>query len=256
MKYSLILLSLLVCLTGCGVNSSTSNPAAPNATPPAEAAAATTYDMLDWMTMRPDLNVDHHMAGTANPLYTSVAADRFFWTKTGGGFPWDIQLYDKDYIYLWVTELDWQNPRTFKAFNSPARGKFNLPFAPRFAKGGFPGSSIKISDSTYEIHSDCNSFVTKNLGHVINEVWGPYKESLGGQLPADLETLVVSYRYSCDANYSNCGDKEEFHVAKPYGLVKWQHQSLGANGTYNTPDNVTYFNQVVAGQTTPVTSCF
>jgi hypothetical protein len=254
MRYSLVLLALVVCLIGCGVDSS--NPAAPNLAPTAKSTASTTYDMLAWMTMRSDMSAAHHMAGTANPLYTSMTANRLYWTKTASGYPWDIQLYDKNYIYLWVTELNWQNPRTFKAFKSPKTGKFNLPFAPRLAKGGYPGSSIKISDSTYEIHSDCNSFATKNLGHVINEVWGPYKESLGGQLPANLQTLVVSYRYSCDATYSNCANKEEFHLAQPYGLVKWQHQSLGAGGTYNPPDNVTYFNQVVTGQTTPITSCF
>jgi len=254
MKYSLVLLAFLVPLIGCGANSN--NPAAPRLTPTAKLASSTTYDMLEWMTMRPTLSATQHMAGTANPLYTSVTPTRFFWTKTGSGYPWDIQLYDQKYIYLWVTELDWQNPSTFKAFNSPTLGKFNLPFAPRYAKAGYPGSSITISDSTYEIHSDCNTFVTKSLGHVVNEVWGPYRETLGGQLPANLQTLVVSYRYSCDANYSNCGDKEEFHLAKPYGLVKWQHQKLGTNGTYNPPDNVTYFNRVVAGQVTPVTSCF
>ncbi len=255
MQRLLILLALLVCLVGCGVNST--NPAAPSLKPIANAASTTTsYDMLSWMTMRSDLGMDHHMAGTANPLYTTVKWDRFFWTKMAGGYPWDIQLFDKNYIYLWVTELDWQNPRTFKAFKSSKAGKFNLPLVPRYAKGGYPGSSIKISDSTYEIHSDCKTFVTKNLGHVINEVWGPYKESLGGQLPADLQTLVISYRYSCDANYSSCKNKEEFHVAKPYGLVKWQHQALAADGTYDPPDNVTYFNKMASGQTTPITACF
>jgi hypothetical protein len=159
MKYSPVLFVLLVCLTGCGVNSG--NSGAPDL-PPTPNASASTYDMLAWMTMRPNLGADHHMAGTANPLYTSVTTDRLYWTKTAGGYPWDIQLYDKNYVYLWVTELDWHNPRTFKAFNSPTQGKFNLPFAPRFAEGGYPGSSITISDSTYEVHSDCNSFVTKD----------------------------------------------------------------------------------------------
>jgi hypothetical protein len=256
MKCALILLALLVPLIGCGNSNNSVAPQLKADANLAEPTTPTTYDMLAWMTMRPYLSATHHMAGTANPLYTSVTGSRFYWTKTGNGYPWDIQLYDNNYIYLWVTELDWQNPNTFKAFKSPTLGKFNLPFAPRFAQGGYPGSSLKISDSTYEIHSDCNTFVTKNLGHVINEVWGPYQETLGGQLPANLKTLVVSYRYSCDANYSNCGDKEEFHLAKPYGLVKWQHQKLGVNGTYNPPDNVTYFNQVVSGQTTPITTCF
>ncbi|MGC2198511.1 MAG: hypothetical protein WA628_27830 [Terriglobales bacterium] len=245
-------LALLVGLTGCGVNMA--NPADPHLTPTANLAQ--TYDMLSWMTMSPTLSSDHHMAGTANPLYTKKTSTRMYWTKAASGYPWDIQLFDQNYIYLWVTELDWMNPRSFKAFHSPRLGKFNLPLVPRYAKGGFPGSSVKISDSSYEIHSDCNTFVTKNLGHVINEVWGPYKESLGGQLPSNLPTLVISYRYSCDANYANCANKEEFHVAKPYGLVKWQHQSLGGNGTYNPPDNVTYFNHVVSGQTSPITSCF
>ena len=262
-------------LLGCSVNPA--NPAAPvvpnppspppspgpgNPPPPSSGPgnpappAKVTYDMLEWMTMSADLSASHHMAGTANPLYTSILPDRFFWTKTGQGFPWDIQLYDDKYIYLWVTELDWHNPSTFKVFNSPTLGKFNLPLLPRFAQGGFPGSSIKISDSTYEIHSDCNTFVNQSLGHVLNEVWGPYSESLGGGLPNNLETLVISYRYSCDSNYLTCGDKEEFHVGKPYGLVKWQHQKLQTDGTYATPDNVTYFNQMVAGQTQVLTTCF
>ena len=143
MKYALILVAFLMCLTGYGVNSSNSN--APNLTPTANPAASTTHDMLIWMTMRPNLRANYHMAGTANPLYTSITPDRFYWTKTAGGYPWDIRLYDKNYTYLWVTELDWQNPRTFKAFTSPTLGKFDLPFAPRFAKGGILAQASKSS---------------------------------------------------------------------------------------------------------------
>lgn len=256
MKNCVVLLGVsvcLLCLIGCGVN--TSNPADPKLTPSAHTSVQI-YDMMNWLTMSSSLSSGNHMAGTANPLFTIRTASRFYWTKTVAGFPWDIQLYDNNYVYLWVTELNWQNPRTYKIFHSPRLGNYNLPLAPRWAKGGYPGSSVKISDSTYEIHSDCNSFVTKNLGHVINEVWGPYKETLGGQLPANLETLVISYRYSCDANYSACANKEEYHLAKPYGLVKWQHQTLGSNGTYDPPDNVTVFNRVESGQTTPLTVCF
>ena len=212
-------LALIVCLTVCAVSAQTiSQPDSSN-----NPNNVVVYDMLDWMTMRPDLRDAHHLTGTANPIYTHVAPHRIYWTKTEQGFPWDIQLYDNNYIYLWVTELDWRNPRTYKVFHSPRLGRKNLPLAPRYARGGYPGSTITISDSTYEIHSDCNRYVTKNLGHVVNEVWGPYKENLGGDLPEDLTTLVVSYRYTCNANYSNCQHKEEYHFAKPYGLVKWQH---------------------------------
>ena len=212
--------------------------------------------MLQWMTMDPSLSAAHHMSSTANPIYTSVLSDRYYWTKTGQGFPWDIQLYDNRYIYLWVTELDWRNTNTYKVFNSPTLGYFNMPLVPRLAQGGYPGSTIKVSDSSYEIHTDCNTFTTKTLSRVINQVWGPYTESLGGELPANLQTLVISYRYACDSTYSNCKDKEEFHVAKPYGLVKWQHQKLQADGTYAAPDNVSLFNRVVSGQTQVITTCF
>jgi hypothetical protein len=214
------------------------------------------YDMLDWMTMRPDLSYAHHMTGSANPIYTHRESNRFYWTKTAQGYPWDIQLFDNHYIYLWVTELNWKNTHTFKAFHSGKSGNFNMPLAPRFARGGYPGSTITVSDSTYQIHSDCNKFVTKNLGYVVNEVWGPYQERLGGDLPEDLTTLVISYRYTCDAHYANCQNKEEYHLAKPYGLVKWQHENLRADGTYGPPDKVTVFNHMEAGQTKPVTACF
>lgn len=220
------------------------------------AAAGPVYDMLQWMTMSPNLREAHHMTGTANPIFTRMESDRFYWTKTENGYPWDIQLYDASYIYLWVTELDWKKENTYKVFNSPRLGKFNLPFAQRYAHAGYPGSTITISDSSYEIHSDCTHYETRNLGHVVNELWGPYRENLGGDLPGNLQTLIVSYRYTCDANYSNCQHKEEFHFAKPYGLVKWQHQLLRADGTYGKPDALTIFNHVEAGQVQPATICF
>src|SRR5512142_378629 len=126
MKYS-VLLVLLLCLIGCGAPI---NPAAPSTSSSSNSSGSSssssssssgsqpgqtpspqpqTYDMLAWMTMDPTMAATQHMSGNHNPIYTTVQPDRFFWTKTGQGFPWDIQLYDKDYIYLWVTELNWQN---------------------------------------------------------------------------------------------------------------------------------------------------
>jgi len=50
------------------------------------------YDMLDWMTMDSDLRSSHYMTGSANPIYTDIGPDKFYWTKSGIGYPWDIQL--------------------------------------------------------------------------------------------------------------------------------------------------------------------
>lgn len=144
-----------MCLAGCG-GATFSNSAIPSVGKSgglsnSPITQVKTYDMLSWMTMDPSLRANYHMSGSANPVYTSVLSDRFLWTKSSSGFPWDIQLYDNKYIYLGVTELDWQNPNSFKVFNSPVLGKFNLPLVPRLARGGYPGSSIEISDSTFEI---------------------------------------------------------------------------------------------------------
>src|ERR1700739_2439148 len=81
------------------------------------------YDMLDWMTLDSDLRATYHMEGSSNPLYTNMQSGKFYWIKGGLGYPWDIQLYDSKYIYLWVTELSWSVPQSYKKFTNNT----NLP---------------------------------------------------------------------------------------------------------------------------------
>jgi hypothetical protein len=209
-----------------------------------------TYDMLDWMTLDSNLRGTYHVAGNANPLYTTMAPGKFYWTKGANGSPWDIQLYDNNYIYLWITELNWNDPHTFKKFANNT----NLPLVPRCAKAGFPGSTIYVPNTSYQTYSDCTHYVTQKLGKGINQVWGPYAITLGGSLPNNLQVLVASYRYNCDINYANCGDKEEYYLAQKYGLVQWVHYSL-VSGVYQMKQE-TVFNKLVAGGTAPIFSCF
>jgi hypothetical protein len=168
------------------------------------------FDMLDWATMDPDLAAGFHMAGNATPLYTVIQNGKFYWLKSDTGFPWDIQLTDRRYIYLWVTEQDWNNPYSFKK----STNNTNMPLAPRCAKGGYPGSSVQSANTSFQIVHSCIQAVTSNLGTMVNEVWGPYKLSLGGSLPNNMDVLVVSYRYNCDAGYGNCQDREEYTLNK------------------------------------------
>lgn len=209
-----------------------------------------TYDMLNWMTLDSAISAGHHLAGDANPLYTSLAPGKFYWTKGARGTPWDIQLFDSKYIYLWITELNWNDPHTFKKFTYNT----NMPLVPRCAKGGFPGSKILVPNTSYQTYTDCNHYKVQDLKKGINEVWGPYQLSLGGDLPSPLQVLVASYRYNCDTNYANCGDKEEYYVAQRYGLVQWVHYSL-ASGTYQMRQR-TVFNRMMTGGTTPSFPCF
>lgn len=209
-----------------------------------------TYDMLDWMTLDLALRGVYHLQGNANPLYSNLLNGKFYWTKGANGTPWDIQLFDGKYIYLWITEYDWNNPQTFKKFTNNT----NMPLVPRCAKGGFPGSTIKVPNTSYRIYTDCTHYTTHDLSKGVNQVWGPYKITLGGALPKNLPVLVASYRYNCDSNYSSCRDKEEFYLAQKYGLVQWVHYSL-VSGKYQVRQT-TVFNHLVKGKTTPSFTCF
>jgi hypothetical protein len=209
-----------------------------------------TYDMLDWMTLDSNLRGGNHMSGNANPLYTNMGSGKFYWTKGATGTPWDIQLYDSKYIYLWITELNWNDPHTFKKFANNT----NMPLVPRCAKAGFPGSQIYVPNTSYQTYSDCTHYITQTLKKGINQVWGPYSISLGGNLPNNLSVLVARYRYNCDVNYANCGDKEEYYMAQKYGLVQWVHYSL-IGGAFKMQQK-TVFNHLVSGGTSPNFSCF
>ena len=212
---------------------------------------AGTYDILDWMTMDADLRSTYHLEGTSNPLYTVLQADKFYWVKGPLGYPWDIQLYDSNNVYLWITELSYSVPESYKKFTNNT----NMPLVPRCATAGFPGSSIKVTNTNYDLHTSCSQScsVTLGLENAMNEVWGPYSISVGGNLPSHLQALVISYRYNCDANYT-CLDKEEYYVNQRYGLVQWIH-FVWANGHYVQLQK-TVFNQLVVGVVTPSFPCF
>jgi hypothetical protein len=215
---------------------------------------AGTYDMLDWMTMDSDLRSTYHMEGTSNPLYTVVESDKFYWVKGGLGYPWDIQLYDSKYVYLWITELSYTVPDSYKKFTDNT----NVPLVPRCAVAGMPGSTINVPNTNYDLHTNCSETcsVTLGLQNAVNEVWGPYTYSFGGDLPSNLKTLVISYRYNCDTTYQNCGDKEEYYVTQRYGLVQWIHYvRIPSSGVYAQLQKTVY-NQLVVGVVTPDFPCF
>jgi hypothetical protein len=208
------------------------------------------YDMLDWMTLDSDLRATQHMTGTANPLYDTMYSDKFYWVKGGNGYPWDIQLYDSNFIYLWITEYSWGDPKSYKKFSN----NYNMPLTNRCAKGGFPGSTITVPNTSYEIYTSCSNSTTHDLKQAVNQVWGPYNLSLGGILPKNTPTLVVSYRYNCDSTYNNCGDKEEYYLQQRYGLVQWIHYTL-VNGSYDQQQK-SVFNTLKSGTATPNFQCF
>src|SRR5215472_15189788 len=212
------------------------------------------YDMLDWMTLDSDLRGTYHLEGTSNPIYTIVDPATFYWVKGGLGYPWDIQLYDNKYIYLWITELSFTVPQSYKKFTDNT----NLPLVPRCATAGMPGSTIKVSNTNYDLHTNCSNTcsVTLGLQNSINQVLGPYSFTFGGDLPSNLKTLVISYRYDCNSSYTVCNNKEEYYVAQRYGLVQWvDYVWIPATRSYAQLQK-TIFNKLVVGVVTPYFPCF
>jgi hypothetical protein len=204
-------------------------------------------DMLRWFTAR---DTSRHAEGDHNPLYTTVLPDRFYWTKSAQGWPWDIQLYDTHYIYLWITENGWSSPASFKEFE----GK-NEALAPRcLALRGGKDATITVPDTRYKAFTTCSSYTVKSLRQGVNEVWGPYPmvwKALHGSAP----TVVVSYRYNCGNHYDSCRDKELYYLVKDYGLMQWQHYELVvAPNEYKLVES-SVFDRLRAGGVDPYFPC-
>jgi len=220
---------------------------------------AGTEDMLNWFTMDTKLRATQHLEGNINPMYTLVwspdasGLGKIFWVKSAKGYPWDVHLYDEDFIYDWLTESSWSDPQTYKRFVNNR----TLPLSPRCVQPGDginPNATIMVANTVYEAHTSCSQYVYKNLKKSINQVFGPKPMSFGGELPDNLPTMIATYQYNCDATYRNCGDKEEYYLVKPYGLVEWRHYVL--QGSEYRIDNTTTFNRMADGQTKAVLPCF
>jgi len=220
-----------------------------------------TFDMMDWMTMDP---FGSHMTGSGTPIWTVMdsAQNNFYWIKNAQGYPWDVKKYDANLIYDWITEVSWTDPKTFKKhLGSNGMG---YPLTPRFVPytvGAVASRlwQIKIpsSSTNFEIHDtpgNCSAYHKSNLGYAKTEVWGPYYESLGGDLPPNTETLHLNWMWSCDSSYRNCQTKEVYTLMQVYGNVRWQNYKL-VNGQY-VLKQTSLRNVVTSGTITPVHPCW
>ena len=211
----------------------------------------TTYDMLDWMTMDEDLRNTSHLTGSHN-TYTVVWPDKIYYLKTTQGDTWDINLYDNNYIYQWITETAWNMPYNYKksAHNT------NIVMTPRFTSGGYPGTKIVSCDSSYYYCVNCTNCNTYNLQKVIHEIWGPYLQYLGGNLGYQ-QILIDKYYWNCTGDDSStCSELEENWYANRYGWERWTPYSKNSSGQWYQPQPPSIFNQLVEGTTSPFFPCF
>lgn len=211
----------------------------------ASPCSSTQYDMMNWFTMGSSWSQKYHLTGNANPLYTDLG-NTFYWVKGGNGYPWDVNSFDSSYVYQWATEYAWNDPTSYKAFDSA------IPWSPRCVDKPATGvygsklATITLASTPYTVYgSQCAPSSKQNLGYVVNEIWGPTPMSLGGSLQNNTLALTLSYRYSCDSSYDNCKYKETFDFQRPYGLVRWIYYKL-QNGQY-VQQNQTVYNHLASG---------
>jgi hypothetical protein len=207
-------------------------------TPPARGTLAITqFDMLDWMildtwqtnhTWGPDKDYANGGQPSGQPCPTpcewqqgtALWPGKFYYLKVPSGSVWDINLYDDNYIYGWITENESWNPIDYKksTFNT------NMPMTPRIARAGYPGEQIFIPRdlTSYTRYINCVSTGQNYLDNVIQQVWGPYDDVyLGGNM-GTVTVVKLSYFYGCSGTtVDTCGTAEINWYAQQYGWVRW-----------------------------------
>lgn len=218
---------------------------------------AGTEDMMNYFSMSYPNRTDNFMGpGNANPIFTTIVPELqtsyapqgyFLWIKSPSGFPWDIKTFDTKYIYDRSTELNWNDPTSFKRFTK------DLPMSPRCVSMIYAPSPIKLppASTAYQFYASCQSYQTGQLNYVINTISKPTMANTAGNL-GTVKTRYFRYRYNCDSSY-NCGDMEVFSLGYGVGLYDWKHY-VNNNGLWVFVQDST-INTFTPGQTTPSLPC-
>lgn len=215
-------------------------------------------DMMNYFVMAYPNRVDNHMGpGNANPIYTSIVPDNgtnnyaasgyFLWIKSAVGYPWDVKTFDTQYVYDRATELGWDDPTSFKRFDS------DLPMTQRCVRIGRPAPTIRIpaASTTYQSFSQCQSFLRQPLGSVVNSNSAPVIVNLDNIGP--VPTRYFTYKYSCNQNYAACQYMEVFSLGNGVGLYDWKYY-VNQKGRFVLQQE-SVINNPQGGQTTPSLPC-
>lgn len=189
---------------------------------------AGTIDVMKYFAMDQQKRPNQYMSGKPNSIFTEVypnqdfaSAGYWWWLKSPTANGFDVKAFDKTYVYMRSTELNWTNNSSFKRF------VHDLPIAARCVAAGKPGPQIKVANTTFNYYSSCSAFASSNIGTSVNDLDAPLLMSAGGNV-GQVWTRVLHYHYDCDKNYNNCSDEEQFYLANGYGLWQWKHYKNGS----------------------------
>jgi len=235
------------------------------------------WDVLSVMMMDPGLASGYHMEGITNGLpsayiYTiwDASSTKLYYVKNPQGNPWDINLYDSNYIYQWVTELDdwdglnhWNDPTSCKKFNNGSEDStadFSMRWAARCAAPG--GNNSTFWNSPPPVQPNNTNYYT-----YLDQVLQPSAQNLeysrlkvkdtgtmtitdnraNPPLSFSITTLPLQYTYSCSVseNLDSCQFREIFdygldttvnpvdNIKHSYGWVRWKYYTNSTGGNPN-----------------------
>jgi hypothetical protein len=232
------------------------------------------WDVLSVMMMDPGLAANNHMEGITNGLPSSYvytlwneSQSKLYYVKNPQGNPWDVNLYDSNYIYQWVTELDvwngvnhWNDPKSCRKFNNGAQEETSdqsMRWAARCAAPGGDNSSFWNPPTANPNNTNYYTYVDQVLQNPSQNVGYSWLELKPASMMsitdhrADpprrfaITTLPVQYTYSCSVseNPNSCKFREVFDygvdttvnpvdkVKHSYGWIRWRYyvNSRGGN---------------------------
>jgi hypothetical protein len=147
------------------------------------------WDVLSVMMMDPGLASGYHMEGITDNLPSSYiytvwdqSQSKIYYVKNPQGNPWDVNLYNSNYIYQWVTELGdwhgvnhWNDPTSCKKFNNAAQtstSDLSMRWAARCAVPG--GENSTFWNSPPPVQSSNTNYYT-----YVEKVLQPPAQNLG-----------------------------------------------------------------------------
>ena len=246
------------------------------------------------MMMDPGLAASYHMEGFTNGLpsaYIYTLWDQnqntVYYVKNPQGNPWDVNLYDSNYIYQWATELDvwngvshWNDPTSCKIFNNGTNRRSSnssMRWAARCAVPGGNNSSFwnppppaQPNNTNYYTYVDqVLQTPAQNLGYsqLAVEPTGTLNITDNRATPPQsfsITTLPLRYTYSCTSESVNsCQFQEIFaygfdtnvnpvdNIKHSYGWVSWQYYTNSTGGNPNVAANWVLANSSTTNQLMP-----
>jgi len=228
------------------------------------------------MTMDPGLASGNHTEGTNSYVYTfwNQSQSKVYYVKNPQGNPWDINLYDSNYIYQWVTELGkykgvdhWNDPTSCKKFNNGSQNgtaDFSMRWAARCAAPGGENSSFwnppppaqPNNTNYYTYVSRVLQSGSQSLNYALLEVKPTGTLAITDHRPStpvsfSITTLPLQYTYSCSVsqNVNSCKFREVFEygldttvnpydgIKHSYGWVRWRYYINSTQGDPNVAAN-------------------